>query len=534
MRGRNHARVDREQDGDNTLEAEEDREPEEEPDLEKGKPKGGLKSALKKPAPSEDESESAENQSQSTKKKKKKKKSEKRKNSATIAASDTESRASERDRRKSGELVDFDAEGNEIKKAPVPHTDWTCVVCNTANHEPTHGPVESDIWFGEKGVHYKRTYAVIQARRDVPTCKRCGTYADYHPPLGSAHLFAHNPKPHQAFEDYPKPSAVQAGLKPDIQSRYYYYIKGFFLGIKDDFYSAPLKNDWRLEKFVNARFPELPRYILQPGELYQEGEIVECRQQKFEWARARIMVAHANHTYDIRYDPGDEIRFVEGTAIRTIPDKRAFAFRVEMGLVLIVLVVPLGLAVGVLNNNPGLGFIAPLVVSVVLLAVRVVMFCQYFYNYYHAGLIAVMKLSSIYFLPLLFLLIASAVGIGSGTSPGALMTVAVMLILTKIFTVPFLYIYRPVYLVIGAISFVQTSIGFVLLAMYAANPAALVYIAIPLAPFLTDAIFFKVLRHFLHTVWDVCLIIRKTKDTEFENPSIVGKAKDFIMEYLDP
>jgi hypothetical protein len=35
-------------------------------------------------------------------------------------------------------------------------------------------------------------------------------------------------------------------------------------------------------------------------------------------------------------------------------------------------------------------------------------------------------------------------------------------------------------------------------------------------------------------VWDVCLIIRKAKDTEFENPSIIGKAKDLVMEYVDP
>jgi len=323
-------------------------------------------------------------------------------------------------------------------------------------------------------------------------------------------------------------------MKRDNYSLYYYQLKGFFFGIKDNINSAPLKNDWRLEKFVNSRFPELPRYVLKPGELHQIGEIIECRQQKFEWSRARIMNVHANNTYDIRYDPGDEIRFVEGRAIRCIPDKRAFAFRVEMGLVCIVLFTPLFLALGILNANPGMGFVAPLVVGVVLLAVRVVVFIQYFYNYYHAGLLVILKLTSIYTIPLLLLVIASAIGLSSGSTPAGLLNVAILLILTKVATLPYLYIYRPVYLVIGSIAFLQTSIAFVLLAMYAGNPDSLMYIAIPLAPFITLALCFKLLRAVLHSVWDVCLIIRRTKDTEFENPSILVKAKDFVMEYLDP
>lgn len=555
LRRRNHAKVNSEMDDKTQEEDEEDAIK----DIEAGQgPKSALKKAVPLAEPDDDKGNNAGKDKTRSKGKSSKgggssveesdavggggssdvkqkpRKNSRKKSSATISADAIAKDDALQEARRKSEIIDFDADGNEIKTVPIQYTDWTCVVCKTQNHAPTHGPVESDIWFGEKGVYYKRTYAVIQARRDVPVCKKCGTYADYVPPLGSAHLFAHNPDPHAAFHEYPKPSTVQAGLKPDIYSRYYYYMKGFFLGIKDDINSAPLKNDWRLEKFVNNRFPELPRYVLKPGELFQVGEIVECKQQKFAWARARILKAHKNHTYDIRYDPGDELRFVVGSAIRTIPEKRAYAFRVEMGLVLIAILSPLGMALGLMSGNIGLCMIGTLIVSAGLLLMRIVVFVQYFYNYYHAGMIAIAKLSAVYMLPLLFLMIASAVAVGSGGAPGAWMSVAILLILTEVFTLPVLYIYRPPYLVIGAIVFSLSSLGLVVLAMYAANPASLTYIAVPLAPFLILALFLKLLRANLHNIWDVSLIIRKAKDTEFENPSILGRLKDTVMDYIDP
>lgn len=495
-----------------------------------------LKSVLKKPKPihniHENDNKTQENEGTNIEGLKPKpvenngNKSKRRPSSATAA--------SESSRRKSSDIIGYADNGDPIFRPVIEYTDWKCIVCNKDNHQPTHSKVDSDIWFGEKGVHYKRTYAVIQARRDVPTCVKCGTYADYKPPLGSAHIFPYNPTPHKAFEGYPVPSTVQAGLKPDIYSRFLYALKGFFFGIKDNINSAPLKNDWRLEKFVNNRFPELPRYVLKPGECYQVGEIVECKQQKFAWARARVLVAHNNHSYDIRYDPGDELRFVEERAIRTIPEKRAYAFRVEMGLVVIALLSPLGLALGLVSGNIGLSMLGLLVVSTALLSIRLVMIAQYFINYFDAGLVPVLKLSAIYTLPLLFLMIASAIGVGSGASPSAWSGVAVLLILTKVSTLPYLYIYRPPYLVIGGSVFLLSSIGIVGMSMYASSPASVVYITLPIAPILIMTIWIKIIRTNLHNIWDVCLIIRPAKNTEFENPSVLGKAKDLIMEYIDP
>jgi len=173
----------------------------------------GLKSALKKSSTSNKEQSSEDEgpETNNTESKKRRKRSEKRKNSATIVEEEEHQHKRKSSNHSKGPLLELDKDGNVVEAKEVPHTDWNCIVCKTFNHKPTHAPVESDIWFGEKGVYYKRTYAVIQARRDVPTCTKCGTYSDYVPPMGTAHLFPHNPAPFRAFEDYPKPSAVQAG-----------------------------------------------------------------------------------------------------------------------------------------------------------------------------------------------------------------------------------------------------------------------------------------------------------------------------------
>eukprot|EP00600_Ochromonadales_sp_CCMP1393_P004488 CAMPEP_0174965298 /NCGR_PEP_ID=MMETSP0004_2-20121128/6359_1 /TAXON_ID=420556 /ORGANISM="Ochromonas sp., Strain CCMP1393" /LENGTH=803 /DNA_ID=CAMNT_0016214121 /DNA_START=124 /DNA_END=2538 /DNA_ORIENTATION=- len=431
-------------------------------------------------------------------------------------------------------IVTDPATGEEmIQYVQREFTDWTCLVCNTQNHRPTECEPEYDIVFGEKGLHYKRTYAKIQGRRTVPTCIKCFTYFDYQPPMGSAHIFPHNPAPHHAFEEFPKKSAVQAGLKPDRWSRFYNQFKSFFIGIKNDYESAPLHNDWRLRKFANHHFPELPRYILKSGEQYREGEIVECKQQRFDWARARILVVYSNKTYDIRYDPGDELRFVAEKLIRTVPEKRAFAYRVEMGMVLISLLTPLGLFLGMSSGNYGMALMGVLVAGVGLLVIRLVNLIQYFYNYYHAGLNVILQLSAIYTVPILFLTIGGAVGLTGGADPASWGTIFSMLILAKVSSLPALYILRPPYCVLGAVVFVQTSIGMILLSLYVTGQMDPDMIIVPFAPFLSAALILKWVRRQLHNIWDVCLVIRPARDTSEDNPSIFVMMKDAFMEYFD-
>eukprot|EP01038_Epipyxis_sp_PR26KG_P008263 gene8263-11183_t len=209
--------------------------------------------------------------------------------------------------------------------------DWKCITCGKDNHEPKHVIPENDVLFGEKGVFYKRTYAIIKPRRAVPHCPHCLTYCDYKPPLSSQHLFKHNPKPFDTFEEYPKAPPVQAGVKMDERSLYYNRIRSFFFGTHDDPKSAGVENDWRLQKYIINAMPEIPRCKLRKNEYYEVGEIVECKQQKIDWSRTRIMKVHyTTHQYDIKYDQGDELRFVNENLLRVRPEKRRYAYRVEL------------------------------------------------------------------------------------------------------------------------------------------------------------------------------------------------------------
>ena len=103
----------------------------------------------------------------------------------------------------------------EREKTVTDWIEWKCKVCTVQNREPRHPLVESDVFFGTQGVMYKRTYAIIRKRRDMPCCKKCMTFQDYTPPLCSAHLFPHNPDPHRAFQAYPIKTSVQAGLRSE-------------------------------------------------------------------------------------------------------------------------------------------------------------------------------------------------------------------------------------------------------------------------------------------------------------------------------
>jgi hypothetical protein len=423
--------------------------------------------------------------------------------------------------------------GSQSADQLVPLTEWTCIVCRTENRSPSTVPPGVDICFGEKGVFYKRAYAKITFAPPKPACKKCSTFFDYQPPRGSAHLFPHNPKPYVAFENYPLSTEVQAGLKIDRVSRLQYRLQSFFYGIQNVPSSLMQPNDWRLRRYASDNFPELPRYILSADEFYQLGEVVECKQQKLDWSRCRIIKVHPNRTYDIRYDTMDEIRFVLHKSLRTVPEKGPYAFRVELSMVAISVLSPLGAALGVLTGNFGFLFVGALIASTMLFCIRMVTFLQYLNNYYNAGCSVIARLSSLYIFPLLFIMIASIVAVVGGRSPSSWPVVAALFIVGLLTSIPVLYMMRPTFALIGAVLFFQVGLGLVLVAGHVSQSVQFAYIAIPLAPFLTTALVLKLLRRHLHTVWDVSLIMHPARDTSVDNPSILHVAWDALLECFD-
>jgi hypothetical protein len=202
--------------------------------------------------------------------------------------------------------------------------------------------------------------------RSVPTCIHCLTYADYKPPMCSAHLFPHYPEPHIAFDNYPKYVAVQGGVKAGAGNRLYSIIESFIFGIRNNATSKLAANDWRLKYYANDRFPEIPRQVVKTDKAValgesggdieeggggggggggddidtgtesdpiEVGEIVECRLQKSEWSRCRIIKVRAMQMYDIKYDTGEELRFVRQQQIRLRAEKREYAYRLELSIV---------------------------------------------------------------------------------------------------------------------------------------------------------------------------------------------------------
>lgn len=427
-------------------------------------------------------------------------------------------------------------EGEEEEKVPEnpeDYMDWICMVCQTPNHGLKHNPnPQVDIYFGEKGALYRRMYANLVFHSPKPACKKCFTLCDYKPPPGSAHIFPHNPEPHVAFRGYPKKHILIHGLETEdnpiddgqrriIPPRYTNMVRSFFFGKKNDPTSVPMENDWRLKKYILHHFPKIPKYELKPEERYEVGEIIECRQQKSEFCRARVLAVHGNDTYDIKYDGGDECRFVLRKEIRLGTEKRSFAYRVEMMAVILTASFPLCLMIVLSSSDFGLVFLTMFVLSLGLLVIRLKAFCQYAYNYIDAGICVIFRFTLFFTLPLFFFFLTSVIGVTSGKDPANWVTITALAIMTKLFSLPVLYTIRPVYAVLGLFLFLQTSIGMLLLTIYCnTSPSNRGSILIPIIPFMTTILTLKYLRMELHNVWDTCFVIRPRIEDKKSNPSI--------------
>ncbi len=433
---------------------------------------------------------------------------------------------------------------------PEDYIDWKCIVCATDNHARQYikePPV--NIVFGERGKQYKTLYTRLLWDSNKAKCKRCHTVYDYVPPEATAHLFPHNPNPYVAFKNYPMNSIIQHGLKRDERSIFFSKIKSFFYGLTGHPFSKYMLNDWKLKKYVANEFPPLLRYELPSKKhFYEIGEIIECKQQKLEWQRAKIIdIHHINHTYDIKYDLGDELRFVPEKNIRLRPEKRSFAYRMELVMVIFVIYFPLGLLVA-LQGMYGMVFLSVMITSLLLFLVKLISCIQYCYNYYEAGILVILRLTAFYTLPIFFLMVASMVAVANGNDFTTWTTIAALLIVTKVFALPVIYAIRASYIIIALILFLQSSAALVLLGNYAQHvndptvvtttteksdgtfvtetqyfpPTLAKSLLLPLIPLITLIFTFKYLRKHLHNIWDVCFVIRPRIETEESNP-FIGK-----------
>ena len=232
--------------------------------------------------------------------------------------------------------------------------EWRCITCGKHNRRPAKPAPEVNVSFMEKGTFYKRTIATVTKLPNEPKCEHCYTNCNYKIPKATRHLFPHNPKPFVAFETYPKEVVVQGGVRPGHLKRIMNVTYSFFFGITDNATSKLAYNDWRLRLYMNDQFSEIPRQFITPpkhfaaadikGEPLEIGEIVECKLQKSEWSRCRIVNIRKEQMYDIKYDTGEELRFIKEQFLRLRAEKRDYAYRVELCMAFLIFHAPIALA----------------------------------------------------------------------------------------------------------------------------------------------------------------------------------------------
>jgi hypothetical protein len=455
-------------------------------------------------------------------------------------------------------VIDPDSDDEEVE-----WVEWTCMVCSMENRRPDK--IENPGWsiaFGERGRYLKQTYAIMNANTSKPTCRKCFTPVDYKPPPASAHLFPHNPEPFTAYENYPPMPKFPHGLlleQEEYRYKYWEPLKSFFFGNHNNPNSGLLYNDWKLRKWIQNEMPEINRYKLKAGETYQVGEIVECKIQKAEYCRARITVIRKNNTYDIRYDMGDELRFVHPSQLRLGFEKGAYAYRVELCMMILWVSFPAGLVFAITTGYNWLTyayemvFLVPLLISLCLMMFRITNFIQYVVNFHHAGCWVIFKTTALLTLPLFFLMVTSSLGLAQGRNPDSWGGIIALLVITEVSSLPILYGIRPVYAVMGGAAFFLSSVGFILLSVYMTakiqdvrdgppdpfivtddinggvgdrnpyppKPLTEEYIAVSIVPWLLLVLLVKYIRYHLHAIWDTCLVIRPASKRWKSNPILL-------------
>lgn len=409
--------------------------------------------------------------------------------------------------------------------------EWKCLVCGTKNRRPRH-PLNLSFKpaYYEKGVYLKKIHAHLVPDRDIPSCKKCLTPADYKPRLCTAHIFPYYKKPYEAFENYPEavPHIPRSRLKTCMDKA-----ASCLFGQRNHPDSRLMINDWRMSIYLSSRFPLVPRPVKDPKDIYQVGEIVECRKQKMDWTRARVIESRSSHVYDIIYDTGDEVRLLEESELRLPPSKGLYAYRVELGLALLGLFIPIGLMGGIFLQMPGFTLLPFTGVAAVLLGFRVLEFLDSFREYYAAGCCLLFQQHLLVSYPLLTVVICGALALLFGMMGIPAVVIAIFIILTMFSSLPVIYIKRPTFAVLCLVLFGQLSICFLLVAIRidGHGRSFIPWVMIDALPALTSVYTLLRYRRWLGYIWDVSLYIRPVEYADYE-VSYARQFYDFVNELI--
>jgi len=186
-----------------------------------------------------------------------------------------------------------------------------------------------------------------------------------------------------------------------------------------------------------------------------------------------------------------------------MPEKRSYAYIVELVMVYLVITFPIGLFASQ-TITPGLITFFPLCAAAFLALLRIQKFTAYVRSFKYNASVPILKLALFYTTPLFIMLIA-CVGPLIGTD---WITVTYYWIGTKVFSLPVLYVMKPHFCMFALVLFVQTCAGMYLTASWLEGVPISELMAVNLGPFVTATLTLIYYRARLDTFIDVSMVIR--------------------------
>lgn len=383
--------------------------------------------------------------------------------------------------------------------------EWKCLICGKENRRPRIPPKDYGIVFRERGIRVKRNLAIFIPRPISPLCTHCKIPANYRPPLGTSHLFSHYEDRERAFKTFPRYPKIHAAMPKFYNLKVKAKAKFLSLlwGRRDSPASGLLSNDWRLPIFLAGHFKEVPRPDITVEDYYEVGETVECRTQKLSWCRAKIINVHNIHTYDIRYNNGVELRFVNQSELRPPAAKGRLAYQTELVFIICVLTFPLGMMAALAGYSQAT-FLPVLLGALWMFVLHLLALIRDLYRFAEAGCVGVATMRLVFILPMLLLLVASALPV-QGFS---WLTVAAAMAAALLCFAPALYLAGPHYLIMIQFLVLQLAVLMISCGLRLDyGPGKGIPIA-PAAPGLAICMTLYLYRRYLGYVWDVTLTIR--------------------------
>lgn len=238
---------------------------------------------------------------------------------------------------------------------------------------------------------------------------------------------------------------------------------------------------------------------------------------------------YPDHTYDVLYENGVPLRFVNEKDLRMLPDKRLFAYINEVCIVMMILLFPLsmiGVALDGYEILRGLVLIVPCSIMLLCFTSR---FLSNLYKHHAAGFVVLFGIYLLFSLPVWFMLFSGITLLNSYR--GNFIIPASLFVVGLVTSLPTLYFMKPAFCLMCVVLFFQLSSGVCFLALLlddTYDPSLHVpdddlkpmpfhqyplvrYYTLATLPIITSIVTCIIYRVWLNRIWDVSVFIRPTK-----------------------